>query len=296
MERKRIDVENSMQQIQEFGIEEHNDHIVLGAFLSTGIEHVEIPDRMNGKPVTVIGEGCFFNCSDIASVSFPDTIREIGAQAFALCKGITELILPDSIISIGPMAFRDCRGLKKVVFPKNLKRIPQSLFSFCYLRDPDIILPEGLEVIEENAFRNAGVFDLLIPEHVKEIRVGAFNCGPRPVTVLPEDRGWFLEWPYGEVVECAGSCGKITDIHNLEAGCCLHEVTTGTDVRDFFFPCDYLDGQIAFADGNSQEAALKEINRTWASQEKLRDAYQLRDAWKRGLVTQRERNGNQKDK
>ena len=285
MERKRITVENSLQQSLGFGIEEHNDHIVLGAFLSTGIKHIEIPDRINGKPVTAIGEGCFFNCTDITSVSLPDTIREIGAQAFALCKGIADLILPDSIICIGPMAFRDCCGLKRVVFPKNLKSIPQSLFSFCYLHDPVIILPEGLEVIEENAFRNAGVFDLLIPEHVKEIRVGAFNCGPRPITLLPEDKGWFSEWPFGEHVKCDGSSGTITDIHYVEADCRIHEVTAGADVQDFFYPCDYLDGKITFADGNKQEAVLKEIRRIWASPDKLHNACQLREAWKRGLVT-----------
>lgn len=143
----------------------------------------------------------FFNSADIKQVNLPDTISVIEAQAFAICRELTEARLPDSINEIGHHAFRDCRSLKKVVFPKNLKSIPVGLF--CYLQKPEIVLPDGLEIIENGAFWSAGSFDLLIPDSVKKIGVGAFNWGSHPITKLPEDKGWYLEWPYGEAVECS---------------------------------------------------------------------------------------------
>lgn len=49
MERKRIEIENSMYQMQEFVIDEYDDYIVLRMFLSRDLEHVDIPDALEGK-------------------------------------------------------------------------------------------------------------------------------------------------------------------------------------------------------------------------------------------------------
>lgn len=284
MERKRIVIENSHHQMQEFVIDEYDDHIVLGVLLSRDIEDVEIPDIVDGKSVTVIGEGCFFNCGKLKEILLPNTIESIGAQAFALCKGLTDIVLPDSVKEIGHHAFRDCRSLKKVILPKGLKNLPIGMFSFCYLDDPTIVLPEGLEVIESGAFWSGGVFDLLVPDSVKEIGVGAFNWGPRPITKLPYDKGWFSKWPFGEAVTVDNIIGKITDLHFLERDCELHEVAIGEEVRSFFYPCDYLDGKIQFESEKNRQSMDRDVEFRWKSENDLSDTYKIRDAWKRGLV------------
>lgn len=286
MEKKKIKIANSLQQMQEFGIEEYDDHITLGAFLSRdcGIENVEIPEKVNGKEVTNIGEGCFFNYADIKSVTLPQTIETIGAQAFALCEGLTELILPDSITQIGNYAFRDCRGLKKVILPKKLKHLSRGLFAFCYLDNPEIILPDWLETIGNDAFWNAGDFNLVIPDSVKKIGVGAFYFGPRPITKLPDDKGWYMYWPYGEIVICEGTQGRITDIHQLENDCSLHEVTLESEIRQFVYPCDYLDGCVSFTEEKNRQGLQDDIKHYWDSEEKRKEAYQVKNAWKRGLI------------
>jgi len=191
MEHKRILYFNSIQQSQDFEICEFEGHIEISAYLSPEIVQVDIPANYHGKPVTSIGNSCFFGKSELKSVNIPDTITSIGAQAFALCKGLTEVTLPDSITEIGHHAFRDCRGIKKVTLPKNLKRISQGLFSFCNLYDAEIILPEGLETIDNGAFWSAGEFELKIPDSVKTIGKGAFYFGPKPITTLPLDENWF---------------------------------------------------------------------------------------------------------
>lgn len=277
MNKRRITAENSQHQQQVFGIDEYEDHIVLAALLSRDTERVEIPREIGGKSVTGIGADCFFNCDKMRSVSIPDTVTSIGGQAFALCRGLTELIIPDSVTELGVRAFRDCRGLKRVVLSKNLKRLPHGAFAFCYLTDPEIILPEGLEVIEKNAFWSAGWFELRIPESVREIGVGAFFMGPRPITSLPEDKGWYAQWPYGEAVTFDGGEGSITDITCLEDGCEVYEVTSGRAVREFFFPCDYTDGIFSFADEKNIRSAEQTIEMNFGTRAKIGAAYTLRE-------------------
>lgn len=284
MERKRIIIDNSLHQPQELGIDEYEDHIEVGRLLSLELEKVEIPDTIDGKTVTSIGEDCFFNCGKLKEVILPNTIVSIGAQAFALCKVLTDITLPDSVKEIGHHAFRDCRGLKKVILPKSLKSLPIGMFSFCYLHDPEIVLPEGLEVIESGAFWSGGVFDLLIPDSVREIGVGAFNWGPRPITKLPYDKGWFSQWPFGETVTVDTVKGKITDLHFLEGDCEQHEVVIGEGVKMFFYPCDYLDGKIQFESEQNRQRMDRDVEFRWKSENDLSDTYKIRDAWKRGLV------------
>lgn len=195
-----------------------------------------------------------------------------------------ELILPDFVTKIGPPALCDCQGLKKVILPKSLKRLETGLFSFCYLHDPEIILPKGLEVIESGAFWYAGIFDFVIPDSVKEIGVGAFNGGPNPITNLPENKGWSLEWPYGKHIECLGETETITYIQNLANNCQLHVVTTGSGERMFFYPCDYLDNLIIFVEKNNHQRLKNKTELEWHTESELAETYMVRDAWERGLI------------
>jgi len=59
------------------------------------------------KPGTLtIASSAFERCSNLVSVEFPDSIRNIGNNAFASCKKLTEIKLPLSIQSLGDNVFR----------------------------------------------------------------------------------------------------------------------------------------------------------------------------------------------
>ena len=252
---------------------EHNDCVELAAYKGCDIEKMIIPAEYNGKPVTRVGEGCFFNHPEIISVSFPDKLASIGNSAFALCKGIEELILPDSIIEIEERAFRDCRSLKRVVMPKHLKVLRAGLFAFCYLNpDAEIILPEELEEIEVHAFYCGGSFRLMIPENVKKIGIGAFYMGPEALTLLPYDNGWYLDWPYGEEVEFAdGQIGIVTDYKELTSYCMDLEVTMENKKCNLFYPfineIDYVfkkpESQRMMQDERKKVSAIEELYQSW---------------------------------
>lgn len=262
MRKKIMEFENTLHEKQTFAVKILEDHVEIIAFLPFDVKRVDVPDEIEGLPVTVIGDSCFSNC-----------------------QGITELYLPDSVTEIGPWAFRDCRRLKKVALPAGVRRLPRGAFSFCYLQDPEIVLPEGLEVIEEGAFWHGGKFELVIPDSVKEIGVGAFHRGPHPVTKLLYNRGWFSEWPYGAtVVTGDGRRYRIEEVRPLEEGCKLHVVRVKSKKGIIFYPCDYLNGNVRFADEKNRERLAFEMENYWERKGRLSNAYKLHAAWKRGLV------------
>ena len=119
---------------------------------------------------------------------------------------------------------------------------------------------------------------------MKRIGVGAFNWGPHPITKLPEDKGWYLEWPYGEAVECSGERGTITDLQYLEHDCRLNEVRTAAGVKTYFYPCDYLDEIVTFVEEDNKQRMQDDIELGWGKGNELPKAYEIRELWKRGLV------------
>ena len=195
MERKKIEVLNSLNQLQEFVIEEYEDHCEVVVLLTKELECVDVPSKVNGKLVTVIGGDCFFGSRNMKSVMLPDSITKLGVQAFAMCNSLKEIDLPDSITEIGRFAFRDCNGLRRIVLPSGLKKLQTGTFSFCYLPDNvEIVLKEGLEEIETRIFPSGGLylsFTLKLPKSVKKIAPGAFVPGMQIITNLPYDEKWF---------------------------------------------------------------------------------------------------------
>ena len=65
---------------------------------------------------------------DMDSLVIPQYIDEkkvsvIGDRAFENCKFLNELILPEGIKSIGRRAFRNCESLEKLTLPEGLEYI-----------------------------------------------------------------------------------------------------------------------------------------------------------------------------
>ena len=68
----------------------------------------------------------------------------------------------------------------------------RSMVQTCY--DVEIMLKEGLEIIESRIFNSGGLslsFTLKLPQSVKTIANGAFVSGMNIITDLPYDEKWF---------------------------------------------------------------------------------------------------------
>lgn len=81
-----------------------------------------------------------------------------------------------------------------------------------------------------------------------------------------------------------GNEGKITGIQYFEGDCRLHEVKIDSEVKKYFYPCDYLDGKISFMTEKNQQNVNSSIKNTWNSENRIRETYTIRDAWRRGFI------------
>ena len=81
----------------------------LIAYAPFGLTEYIIPDG-----VTTIGEGAFYYCSSLISITIPDSVTSIGSAAFYHCSSLTSITIPDSVTSIGGYAFSYCSSLTSV--------------------------------------------------------------------------------------------------------------------------------------------------------------------------------------
>jgi uncharacterized protein YjdB len=68
--------------------------------------------------VTSIAEGAFDGCSDMTSITIPNSVTSIGSGAFSSCRGLTSISIPNSVTSIGEYAFKNCINLTSVSIRK----------------------------------------------------------------------------------------------------------------------------------------------------------------------------------
>lgn len=96
---------------------------------------VIIPDEIvyNKQKYTIssIGEGAFYGCYKLNSVSIPNTVTSIQDRAFLRCVELTELKMSEKIEFIGDRAFDECWNLKSKIIFKNIKHIGPSAFYHC---------------------------------------------------------------------------------------------------------------------------------------------------------------------
>ena len=146
----------------------------------------------------------FQSCSKLQAVELPASVTSIGFQAFNRCSSMTTLSFGEGsrLTSIGDLAFYGCESLTEVTLPAGLGDIGVRLFGGCtkletvdlsgttltelplssstgWFQDlkklKTVKLPETLEVIGANAFRNcSSLTEIEIPETVRTVGDNAF--------------------------------------------------------------------------------------------------------------------------
>lgn len=113
--------------------------------------NIEIPQTYNGKPVVVIQNSAFKDCSNVTSVLIPSSIKSIGINAFENCSNITETTIPEGVTLIGNNTFLGCQKLASVTLPTSLENIGANAFAGCTSLT-SIVLPKNIQEIGANAF------------------------------------------------------------------------------------------------------------------------------------------------
>ena len=140
-----------------------------------GIEEITIPEKIEGLPVTYIGDGAFANCVDLKGITLPETIEFIWGHSFKNCTGLEYIKLPDSLKSLGDGTFSSCTSLKEVVIGSGLTRINPETFSMCINLEA-VTIGANVSAIEPYAFSNCEKLESIeIPEDVAAIGFNAFS-------------------------------------------------------------------------------------------------------------------------
>lgn len=126
-------------------------YIEITACAITATGELNIPDTLEGLPVTHIGDSAFRECAGLTSVTLPESLTTIGAYAFRECTGLTAIYIPDSVSSMGSQAFNRCENLQQVRLSESLTSIQRNTFGYCYSLE-SITIPSGIGTLAGNAF------------------------------------------------------------------------------------------------------------------------------------------------
>ena len=81
----------SATECSDFEYVENNDGGIMIIGYTGSDTEVVIPNKINGKSVTSIGNYAFFWCDSLTSISIPDSVTSIGYGAFEGCKSLTSI-------------------------------------------------------------------------------------------------------------------------------------------------------------------------------------------------------------
>ena len=108
----------------------------------------------------------------ITTVCLDDGITSVGECAFYNYGSLQTAVLPDSIEVIDSFAFYYCWALRSITIPAKLRYAGRMCFYNTLIHDPaDIVFPEGMEYIGDEAFHSALKTDgrYVIPSAVRYI-------------------------------------------------------------------------------------------------------------------------------
>lgn len=188
------------------------------------------------KTLRTIGAKAFYQCSSLTKeLVLPEGLTTIGDFAFGACKVMEgELVIPDTVVSIGNSAFWECRSLSgELKIPKSVKFIGNRAFSVCMKLTGTLVLPGSEATLGEEVFSNChGITEVIVPEDVTRIENYTFYaCNSLKKIKIPDSVTYI-----GNYAFCL--CESLED---LEIGNSVE--TIGSNA---FKWCESLTGQLRF--------------------------------------------------
>ena len=191
--------------------------IASWAFIKcTNLTSVTIPNS-----VTSIGHAAFQGCKSLKSITIPNSVMSIFDFAFSECNGLTSVIIPNSVTNIGHYAFENCVGLTSMTIPNSVTSLGAHVFDGC-TNLISVTIPNNITTIANDMFDYcSSLIAVTIPNSVTSIESGAFyKCSsltsvtiPNSVTSIGDDAFQY--------------CSGLTDVY------CYAENVPSTNVDAF---------------------------------------------------------------
>lgn len=168
---------------------------------------------------TSIDSYSFSHCTDITSVTIPNSVTDIENGAFQYLSGLTSIIIPDSVTSISGNAFYECTSLTSVTIPDSVTSIGTSAFGGCSSLT-SIVVDSGNTIYDSRNNCNAiietatntliaGCNNTIIPNSVTTIGSYAFrNCSSLTSVTIPNSVTTIDTYPFN-------GCSGLTSITSL---------------------------------------------------------------------------------
>ena len=146
--------------------------------------------------VTEIGDSAFKGFRGLKSVVIPDGVLSIGANAFNSCRTLMDMAIPQSVTNIGTRAFDgSCIGHFLVDAANGfytsregmlLTKDTETLIRGNMGNDGEVVIPDGVKIVGEGAFKSLGLECATIPNSVTNIGVSAFEgCWDLAQVIIP---------------------------------------------------------------------------------------------------------------
>ncbi|MCQ4021611.1 MULTISPECIES: leucine-rich repeat domain-containing protein [unclassified Ruminococcus] len=175
-----------------------DNHICLTAYIGKE-ETINIPQEIDGKPVTEILSNTFYNIDEnVKVVVIPKTVTYIESHSFTnnklesieLDKDNPSYIIENAALMDKDktilLAFPGKSSIEEFTIPSTVSSIPSGVFSGC-TKLKKVKIPSSVKNIETFAFMGSGITQAELPEGVERIGMGVFwNCKNLETLTLPK--------------------------------------------------------------------------------------------------------------
>ena len=158
------------------------------AFEGTTLKSIVIPEG-----VTLIGEGAFYDCKSLETVSLPNSLECIGYRAFYGSK-ISSIYIPAGVKDISERVFDGCENLSTITVSNentkydsrdNCNALIETATNTILQGSSSTVIPNSVTAIGAKAFQGSKIAKIVIPNSVTAIGAYAFQGSNIAEVVIP---------------------------------------------------------------------------------------------------------------